>query len=336
MGWGFLRKALQQLFHCYQKETNHSNKWKNLNIFAIDGTFVNLPHELKRIKYKTTDKKAHYPRMLISTLSSVGKAVLPFSVQICRHSDERRAAYHHFKQLDQDSLVLFDRGYMSRELLEKLGPIQAIIRVSSSSFKELNHCWNGPNDQLITIERDGFKKNLRVIRTNKKGTTYVLATTLLDSSKYSRCEIINLYRKRWNIEESFKAMKHTLSLGKFRYKKALGVKQEVLVTHIMFFLCQVLNHKTTNGNKIKKTNGKVCKAITLELFREISHTKIVRNSKLNRGIAIIEFYLQKYQSNRSFERISKKPLSKWKDKRKRKRKAINPRGRGCLVLNEQH
>ena len=49
---------------------------KKHNIFAVDGSRLNLPKELEMVGYKKCNKEAHYPQGLISCLYNIDTQVV--------------------------------------------------------------------------------------------------------------------------------------------------------------------------------------------------------------------------------------------------------------------
>jgi hypothetical protein len=61
-----------------------------------------------------------------------------------------------------------------------------------------------------------------------------LVTTLLDPRKYSKTELAELYRARWQIETNLKHLKQTLGMDVLRSKSADGVQKELWVYLIVY------------------------------------------------------------------------------------------------------
>ena len=74
-----------------------------------------------------------------------------------------------------------------------------------------------------TIERRGFRT--RVV---------TLVTTLLDSRKYSKQELAELYDARWQVETNLKHLKQTMGMDVLRSKTVEGVQKELWVYLIVY------------------------------------------------------------------------------------------------------
>jgi hypothetical protein len=75
----------------------------------------------------------------------------------------------------------------------------------------------------VTVAQPGFRVR-----------TLVLATTLLDAELYSKDDLADLYRARWNAELDFRSLKQTLQMDVLRCKTPELVRKE-LWTHILAY-----------------------------------------------------------------------------------------------------
>ena len=79
-----------------------------------------------------------------------------------------------------------------------------------------------------TIERPGFRT-----------TSVTLVTTLLDPRKYSKHDLAELYRSRWQIETNLRHLKQTMGMNVLRCKTVDGVKKELLAYAIAYNLVRL-------------------------------------------------------------------------------------------------
>ena len=92
------------------------DRWKPHRVFAVDGTKMNLPRQLRADGYRTPGENAHYPQGLVSCLYRL-KAKIPYDFDLVAHGDERKMALSHLRVLRRNDLVVYDRGYFSYVLL---------------------------------------------------------------------------------------------------------------------------------------------------------------------------------------------------------------------------
>ncbi len=107
--WKLIREIFR--FSLSQHDT-HDKKylWKSRRIFAVDGSRITLPHAFQSKKYKSPSKKSHYPQGLLTMLYQL-KLEIPHQAFLLRHLDERRAARHHLRYLQEGDILTLDRGF---------------------------------------------------------------------------------------------------------------------------------------------------------------------------------------------------------------------------------
>ena len=89
-------------------------RWKGRRIFAVDGSKLNLPRQLRANGYRTPSAQAWYPQGLLSCLYQL-RAKMPVDFDLHAHGNERAAALGHLPALSEGDVVVYDRGYYSYE-----------------------------------------------------------------------------------------------------------------------------------------------------------------------------------------------------------------------------
>jgi len=98
---------------------------------------------------------------------------------------------------------------------------------------------------------------LRLIRVElDTGGTEILVTSLLNEKAYPTDIFMELYHKRWPVEEDYKAMKCWLEVENFSGKSVLSVYQDFHAKVFSKNLTSVLAFPT---RKIIEQNSKTCK-----------------------------------------------------------------------------
>ncbi len=337
-----------EIIKTYESENFTSDySWKQHRLFAVDGTKINLPLQLSANGYKVPSKNSNYPQGLVSCIFQL-KSKIPYDFDLISHNNERTAALAHLKILNKGDVVTYDRGYFSYLMLyhHLEHKIEAIFRMKNKTFKNIDTFINSDKtDQIIEIELSIQRKKeiisqnpilklkplkLRLIKYTISTTTYTLGTTLLDNHRYPAKEFPDLYHSRWGIEELYKISKVLLDVEDFHGQSERGVKQELfahfaLITFNRLFVNQAEkdiniekdvqpltnDHSTpTNKYQLNVKNSLITIARFLEgLF--IKHTKLVK-ATINKVITNIINCKQKVRPGRKFERISKKPINKWR------------------------
>lgn len=159
------------------------------------------------------------------------------------------ATYHQLMELNVDSVMrLHQRRSKGVKLIKKMGKNDSIVewkKVKSNPNWITKHEWNQFPPYLrvryvkINITRNGFRtKNITV------------ATTLLDSKKYPKKEIAELYRKRWSAELFLRDLKTSMHMEMLRCKSPELVHKELHVFMIAYNLIRALMLEAALKNNI--------------------------------------------------------------------------------------
>jgi hypothetical protein len=88
-----------------------------------------------------------------------------------------------------------------------------------------------------------YPLSLRIVRVEVSEGVFQNIITNLPADEFSADEIKRLYRLRWDIETSFRDLKHTIGTTNFHSKKTEYIEQEIWGRLILFNFCAVI---TTN------------------------------------------------------------------------------------------
>jgi len=124
----------KKIINTYE-ETDRKYHWKNHRIFAVDGSKLNLPRQLKAVGYNLPSEKSYYPQGLVSCLYQL-KSKMPIDFDLVSHKNERTAALAHLNILKKNDVVVYDRGYFSYAMLyaHVKREIHAVFRIQNKTF----------------------------------------------------------------------------------------------------------------------------------------------------------------------------------------------------------
>jgi Transposase DDE domain len=129
---------------------------------------------------------------------------------VCRFTSHRKADFRRGKRLGcGDHIVIWPKPQKPRS-------IDRQIYDSLPEFLTIREC-------RIRVEQVGFRTK-----------TLVIATTLLDADEYTKSDLVQLYRTRWNAELDLRSLKQTLQLDVLRCKTPELVRKEIW-THILAY-----------------------------------------------------------------------------------------------------
>jgi hypothetical protein len=129
---------------------------------------------------------------------------------VCRFTSHRKADFRRGKRLGNgDHIVTWHKPTKPR----------SIDRATYDTLPEslmIREC-------RVRVEQPGFRVK-----------TLIVATTLLDADEFSRNDLAQLYRARWNAELDLRSLKQTLQMDVLRCKTPELVRKE-LWTHILAY-----------------------------------------------------------------------------------------------------
>lgn len=234
--------------------------WLGHRLFAVDGSKINLPPALRACGYPLPSDNSHYPQGLLSCLYQL-KSQLPFDFDLVSHGDERLCARRHLRVLDQEDVVVYDRGYFSYALLQehcKAG-VHAIFRLQKNSSARIREFFNSrQTDTLVTIypspksQRDIRPQHpdlefvpltLRLIKYEIADSVFCLGTTLTQpQQRYPLQDFMDVYHARWGIEELYKISKGIFLVQDFHAQTERGVKQELFAHFVLITLNRLFSN----------------------------------------------------------------------------------------------
>lgn len=331
-----------QIIKTYETDLGEQ-RWKGYRLFAVDGTKINLPRQLLNKPYSTPSDNAYYPQGLVSCLYQL-KTKIPYDFDLAAHKNERTMALSHLKQLHENDLVVYDRGYFSYAMLyyHQQADVDVVFRLKQNSFKAIDEFFkSSETDVIVTLEinKKGYKKillqypdiqfiplKLRLIKYIYNDTTYVLGTTLLDKERYKINEFCDIYHSRWGIEELYKISKILIDVEDFHAQSERGVKQELFSHFVLITMSRLFSHHAEDSinNNIENNEDHLVNAPMFKLNVKNVLSVIARQMEalflqqsqlitqtINRVMGAISFCKQKERPGRQYQRVSKKPINKW-------------------------
>ena len=229
---------------------------------------------------------------------------------------------------------MFDRGYPSFHLFRELCASNTLFlfRCSAKPFAPVERfIKSGASEAVIDIaptytflnqlprkERPGIEPiTLRLVRMDHpNGSTWVFATNLLDTVKYPREALGDLYRRRYDIELQYRDEKVIQEIETFHGHSENSIRQELFAVGIMTIIAKLLSATVANDGKKQGCFPQAKHAIialandaamltahnperAIEIFRDLLE-------ELNRVL----YYPPK--KPRAYPRLNKSPRNKWK------------------------
>jgi hypothetical protein len=239
--------------------------WHGMSVFAIDGSKFTLPASDEIREHfdpgsgLQNSGKGHYPQALVSTAFDVFRRIPVARTVVPSNGSERAEAMAMLAHMPR-GIVLFDRGYPSYEFLLYMTENYTghfLFRCpASSTFPAVeSFLASKAEDGIIEIapsetyrsklsaaaRRDLTSLTVRIVRvTLPNGEIAVYLTDLLDSATFSREQIADLYRRRWEVENHYRDEKVHLDIETFHTLSVNGVRQELFAVVIMAVIARTL------------------------------------------------------------------------------------------------
>jgi hypothetical protein len=243
-------------------------------VFLADGSTVSTedtPDLVEAFGYADTKHgPSRFPVARMTFLVRAGaKSVFSYRIGPYRTSEEAQFSQMS-DRIPRHSILIADRKFGSFYILAKLRQRRVDMIVPLHQRRDPGKLISrgkaiGKDQWIVTLDLAQQLRNkyddpslpqylkVRLIRVQyrKNGTwkTLWLVTTLLDTQRYRRRDIVALYRKRWGIETRIGAIKTTLEMAVLRSKGAKAVRYEVAATILAHNLTWTVIHQAAKRTK---------------------------------------------------------------------------------------
>lgn len=229
--------AFEDIFHLSTnlfRFTNHPKTWDGYRVFAVDGSEIAVDHNKNNeTEFGLKGGNRHsYPSARLTALYDVTNDLIVDAVFTGISVGEREHAH---RLLSSDALInnrgyknllLFDRGYPSRDLIYELEDkgFSYLIRCTHSFLPCVNECPDG--EHTISDIHKGRTVSLRVIKDTSGEEPYIFVSNLFGEHQ-DREYHQNLYHQRWSIETKYGELKTRVRLENFSGKNPQAIRQEL-------------------------------------------------------------------------------------------------------------
>lgn len=233
--------------------------FKGLQLFAMDGTTlrthdnVELREHFGAQEY-SSGAVASYPQVRGVTLTSLPTHIVHSAAFGPYGTNEMLYAKQLIAGIPNESLTVFDRGFLSAEILCTLtqhGTDRHFIIPAKSNTKwevvegDDNDCTVrmrvSPQARAKCAELPQFWEARAITVIDAQARKRILLTSLNDRRRYKPADISRCYERRWGIETSYRELKQTMlgSALTLRSKTVDGVYQEIWGTLIAYNLVRL-------------------------------------------------------------------------------------------------
>jgi hypothetical protein len=309
--------------------------WNGFRVYALDGTKKNLPASDELSDFFDAPHHAHFPQMITGVLFDVLAKVPLNYMRAPFNTPEREMALALLPELGPGDLLLLDRGFPGYQMFHAViaqGSDFLVRLPKDGLFQEARaFLARRKRDGKITVSppqkllREHPHENyppltLRVLVVSLPGTAEdaVFITTLLDSKKYPRRALRNLYHYRWSEEEFFKTIKEHLRAEEFRGKSVQFIDQELLSTYLYYVLTRIMMLEAARQQDLPVAELET-KSALVAVARYLDRLWIAETLEqcqelLGRCLAEISWRKYRPRPGRKFPRKSKSRHGKWANK----------------------
>ena len=241
---------------------NKIKRHKGYRILAIDGSELRLDKtkENKDIflprNHSPENKTNAEISLLYDVISHYVIDAQIGSIGVCEREYAKKNLAHFSSICDEKDIVIFDRGYPSRDMIAALTGMgcKYLMRLQASCFKGVKE--NPSNDFRITVSTKTDTYSVRVVRVILKSGEIETLITNLSEDEFSADDFLDLYFLRWGIETTYDTLKNKLLIEKFSGRSPVAVLQEYYA--MMFVLNCIAAMSATVNRKLlsRKTDCK--------------------------------------------------------------------------------
>jgi hypothetical protein len=238
-------------------------RWKQRRVYAYDGSSVSMPD--------TPENQRDYPQpdtqkpglgfplaRLAAVFSLACGAVL--DVGICRYAGKGQSELGMLRTLwdlfRPGDVMLADRLMCTwtEMVMLKQRDVDCVCRLTSHRKADFRRGERlGKDDHIVkwpkpakprSIDRETYNAlpeflmvrecRVRIEQPGFRVTTLIVATTLLDAVEFTRDDLAQLYRARWNAELDLRSLKQTMQMDVLRCKTPELVRKEIW-THVLAY-----------------------------------------------------------------------------------------------------
>lgn len=302
----------------YFSITNNSDNSKKIPLVAIDGTYGNTNIKRKKGTLQTSLFMCYYD------ITNNVPIDINFKMNNCNNEVKLAQKWLNEYETNNEFIIVADRAYFKNDffkfLIEK--NIKFVIRIRNNA-KIINDLKCRYIEKNVSVTKNFFnrKKNIyeKILCNNK----YSIITNL--SEEYNLNDIFKIYENRWEIEVFFKYIKSNFKIRNLKEKYKEDNDKLLICQQIIIYIAQLFENNFLDKSKIKKNINKKNKEVTTCKIK-INKSLLIKGIFENLLLEIIEGKLTetilenfigsfckiiKNENNRSFERISLIPFTKW-------------------------
>ena len=276
-------------------------RWQGYLVMAVDGSRAEIPNseENRRVYGESINKYGKaVARTNLSALHDVyNRFILDIGMHHYRSSEIEDAKAHigALKEIVGESpvLIMFDRNYESLEFMDYLERegIKYLIRLHKGNYEAEKAQMRGADEEVELVYtkarlghlREKSPERMREMAQQKSKRVRIIKTKLANGEdaafitnlrEGTTGDILNLYRKRWAIEQKYHTLKNKLKFESVTGKASIYVEQDFWAQTLVFNIVQdmITVAECRSAKRAKKKRLKyemrINENIAIGLFKE--------------------------------------------------------------------
>jgi len=258
-----------------------THQWKGLSLWAVDGTILRAPDSPENREHfgaqrYASGKVASYPQVRAVSLTALPTHLVA-AVEFGQYGqNEMLYAKQLTRQIEDYSLTVFDKGFVSAEILLGLtgSGTERHYLIPAKSNTRMEMISGSAQDCRVRLRISPQARakapelpehwEARAIRVESAdGNSRILLTSLFDKRRFKAQDLAQCYRQRWEIETSYRELKQSM-LGQaltLRSRSPEGVCQEIWGALIAYNLVRLEMAKAASQARLAPTDLSFLRAL---------------------------------------------------------------------------
>ena len=234
-------------------------KWNGYLIYAVDGSKIALPSDKCLLEhFGTAGRGGTSPTAQASILYDVLNDIVVDARIEPVSAGERELAKLHIDSCkgyapDTNKIVIFDRGYPSFELIEKLenDGFHYVMRVREKFNLDIDA--QTSDDGYVWLQKGEGRIQVRIVKFELDGGEIETLITNVKDKNVDTVEFKKLYFLRWPVETKYDFVKNKLQLENFSSRTVEGVGQDFFAAmYLTNVAAAAANDAQTEINEVRK------------------------------------------------------------------------------------
>ena len=276
----FFARVVQLVGRALESKVKTDWLWKGRHVYMFDGSTITMPDtSANQAEYPQTWKSkagAGFPLARIGILSSLScGAVLNMSlssytgkgtgeVSLLRRlwdflqkgdillADSLMCNWRNLYELNERGIHVVSRINKALRKADfrkgiRLGPDDHLVQWPKPHIRGVGRAAQLAMPRLLTVREVRF----RVTQAGFRSREVIVVTTLLDADQYSKEDLVELYRARWNQELDIRSIKTTMQMDVVRCKTPELVHKEIWTHLLAYNLIRTVMAQAANKHRIE-------------------------------------------------------------------------------------